>query len=66
MYYNGSRGPCRATLAAWLFQSLGASPTGINFSEVYSALQTHIVDGQENPLTLIYIAKFYEVQKYVS
>jgi len=49
-----------------LFQALGAAPTGINFSEVYSALQTRIVDGQENPLTLIYIAKFYEVQKYVS
>lgn len=49
-----------------VFQALGASPTGINFAEVYSALQTRIVEGQENPLTLIYIAKFYEVQKYVS
>ncbi|MBV8915875.1 MAG: TRAP transporter substrate-binding protein DctP, partial [Acetobacteraceae bacterium] len=38
----------------------------INFSEVYSALQTHIVDGQENPLTLIDTAKLYEVQKYCS
>jgi tripartite ATP-independent transporter DctP family solute receptor len=49
-----------------LFQNLGASPTSINFNEVYSALQTHIVDGQENPLSLILIAKLYEVQKYVS
>ena len=36
-----------------LFRSLGASPTAINFSEVYSALQTGVVDGQENPLQLI-------------
>ena len=49
-----------------LFQGLGASPVGINFSEVYSALQTHIVDGQENPLTLISLAKLFEVQKYCS
>ena len=52
----------------WLstFKALGASPVAINFSEVYSALQTHVVSGQENPLTLIYFAKFYEVQKYIS
>src|SRR5436189_6066561 len=49
-----------------LFQSLGAAPAGINFSEVYTALQTHIVDGQENPLTLISLAKLFEVQKYAS
>ncbi len=49
-----------------LFKSLGASPTSINFSEVYSALQTKIVDGQENAIQLIEIAKLYEVQKYVS
>jgi hypothetical protein len=48
------------------FQHLGAAPTSINFAEVYSALQTHIVDGQENPLSLVLIAKLYEVQKYVS
>ena len=47
-----------------MFQALGASPASINFSEVYSALQTHIVDGQENPLSLIDTAKLYEVQKY--
>jgi TRAP-type transport system periplasmic protein len=49
-----------------LFKSLGASPTALNFGEVYSALQTGVVDGQENPLQLIDEAKFYEVQKYVS
>ncbi|HVY06013.1 MAG TPA: TRAP transporter substrate-binding protein [Burkholderiales bacterium] len=49
-----------------LFKSLGASPTSINFSEVYSALQTRIVDGQENAIQLIENAKLYEVQKYVS
>ncbi len=49
-----------------LFQALGAAPATVNFSEVYSALQTHIVDGQENPLTLLVIAKLYEVQKYVA
>jgi TRAP-type C4-dicarboxylate transport system substrate-binding protein len=49
-----------------LFQHLGASPTPINFGEVYSALQTGVVDGQENPLVLIDTAKLYEVQKYCS
>jgi TRAP-type transport system periplasmic protein len=49
-----------------MFQALGASPISINFSEVYSALQTKIAEGQENPLSLISIAKLYEVQKYVS
>lgn len=49
-----------------MFQALGAAPVSINFSEVYSALQTKIAEGQENPLSLIQIAKLYEVQKYVS
>jgi tripartite ATP-independent transporter DctP family solute receptor len=49
-----------------LFRHLGASPTAINFNEVYSALQTGIVDGQENPLVLIDAAKLYEVQKHCS
>ncbi len=49
-----------------MFQAFGAAPASINFSEVYSALQTRIVDGQENPLSLIALAKLYEVQKYVS
>ena len=49
-----------------MFNGLGASPVTINFSEVYSALQTKIADGQENPLNLIETAKLYEVQKYCS
>ena len=49
-----------------MFQALGASPTSINFSEVYSSLQTHIVDGQENALSLIETTKLYEVQRYCS
>ena len=49
-----------------MFRALGTAPTAINFVEVYTALQTKIVDGQENPLALIDAAKFYEVQKYCS
>jgi tripartite ATP-independent periplasmic transporter solute receptor, DctP family len=47
-----------------MFKALGASPASINFSETYSALQTRIVEGQENPLAIIYTAKLYEVQKF--
>jgi tripartite ATP-independent transporter DctP family solute receptor len=49
-----------------MFKAFGAAPTGINFGEVYSALQTRIVDGQETPLVSIDAAKLYEVQKYCS
>ncbi len=49
-----------------MFQALDGSPVPINFAEVYSALQTRIVDGQENPLAIISSAKLYEVQKYCS
>lgn len=49
-----------------LFESFGAAPTSINFNEVYSALQTHVVEGQENPLINVETAKLYEVQKYIS
>jgi len=48
------------------FKALGAAPTAINFGELYAALQTHVVDGQENPLALINSAKLYEVQKYIA
>ena len=47
-----------------MFTALGAAPASINFSEVYSALQTRIVDGQENPLAVIDSNKLYEVQKF--
>ncbi|CAN7633901.1 TRAP transporter substrate-binding protein [Brucella pseudogrignonensis] len=49
-----------------MFAALGAAPTTINFNELYSSLQTKIVDGQENPLAVIDTGKFYEVQKYCS
>jgi tripartite ATP-independent transporter DctP family solute receptor len=49
-----------------MFEAFGAAPTSINFNETYSALQTHLVDGQENPLAIIDVAKLYEVQKYLS
>jgi TRAP-type transport system periplasmic protein len=49
-----------------LFTALGAAPTGINWSETYSALQTKVVDGLENSLANIETAKMYEVQKYCS
>ena len=49
-----------------MFKALEAAPASINFSEVYTALQTKIVDGQENPLAIIATAKLYEVQKYCS
>jgi len=49
-----------------MFKALEAAPASINFNEVYSALQTKIVDGQENPLAIIATAKLYEVQKYCS
>lgn len=47
-----------------LFKHLGASPASISFAEVYSSLQTKVVDGQENPLTIINVARLYEVQKF--
>lgn len=46
------------------FRAFDAAPTSISFNEVYSALQTRVVDGQENPLAVIDSAKIYEVQKY--
>jgi tripartite ATP-independent transporter DctP family solute receptor len=49
-----------------LFKAFGAAPVSINFAELYSALQTKLVDAQENPLSLIKISKLYEVQKYCS
>jgi tripartite ATP-independent transporter DctP family solute receptor len=49
-----------------LFQSLGASPVTINAAELYTSLQTHVVDGQENPLGNIQTMKLGQVQKYCS
>jgi len=49
-----------------MFEAYGANPSPMKFSEVFTALQTGVMDGQENPLTQIYSAKFQEVQKYLS
>ena len=49
-----------------MFRAFDAAPASINFAEVYSALQTKIVEGQENPLAIISTAKLYEVQKFCS
>lgn len=49
-----------------MFQSYGANPTPMAFSEVFTALKTGVIDGQENPLAQIYSGKFQEVQKYLS
>jgi tripartite ATP-independent transporter DctP family solute receptor len=57
------RVPVTALLTS-LFSGLGALPSSISVSELYSSLQTHIVEGQENPLAQISTNKFYEVQKY--
>lgn len=53
---------------AWLFlgEALGANPTPMSFSELYLALQTGSVDGQDNPLSSVESAKFYEVQKSIT
>lgn len=47
-------------------KALGAQPTPIAFPELYTALQTGVVDGQENPVPTMIFAKLYEVQKHVT
>lgn len=49
-----------------MFQLYGANPTPMAFSEVFTALKTGVIDGQENPYAQIWPAKFHEVQKYLS
>ncbi|MDR0379831.1 MAG: TRAP transporter substrate-binding protein [Candidatus Accumulibacter sp.] len=46
------------------FQTMGANPTPMPFSEVFSALQEKTIDGQENPSTTNFLQKYYEVQKF--
>jgi tripartite ATP-independent transporter DctP family solute receptor len=48
------------------FQTLGANAIPLAFSELFSALETRTVDGQENPFNTILSSKFYEVQKYMT
>ena len=55
-----------APMLTSLFKALEAGPAPINFNEVYSALQTKVVDGQENPLPIIATTRLYEVQKTCS
>jgi tripartite ATP-independent transporter DctP family solute receptor len=49
-----------------MFQAYGASPSPMEFKEVFVALQTGVMDAQENPLAQIFSARFHEVQKYLS
>lgn len=49
-----------------LFKAMGADPTSMSFSEVFTALQQGTVDGQENPISVIYTTKLNEVQKYMT
>lgn len=59
----------RTPKGAWrvkMFKLYGANPTPMSFSEVFTALQTGVIDGQENPYAQIWSAKFQEVQKYLS
>ena len=49
-----------------LVSSLGGSPTPISFGELYGALKTKTVDGQNNALSLVSLFKYYQVQKYVT
>jgi tripartite ATP-independent transporter DctP family solute receptor len=49
-----------------MFQAYGANPSPMALSEVFVALQTGVMDAQENPLAQIYPSRFYEVQKYLS
>ena len=48
------------------FKALSANPVPMNFGEVYTALETKTIDGQENPYSVILSNKFFEVQKFVS
>ncbi|MCD8350852.1 MAG: DctP family TRAP transporter solute-binding subunit [Planctomycetaceae bacterium] len=56
----------QSTLHINFFKALGANPTPLPFTEIYNSLATKVVDGQENPLSLIATNKFYEQQKYLS
>jgi tripartite ATP-independent transporter DctP family solute receptor len=48
------------------FSEMGASPTPMSFTELFTALQQKVVDGQENPIPLIYTSRFYEVQEHLT
>lgn len=54
------------SLQVAFWKELGANPTAISFAELYSALESNVVDGQENPFNVINSSKFYEVQKFIT
>ena len=49
-----------------MFKGMGANPVPLSFSELFTAMESHTVDGQENPINTILSNKFYEVQKYLT
>ena len=53
-------------IALGVFNTLGANAVPMPFSELFTALETRTVDGQENPITTIQSSKFYEVQPYLT
>ena len=57
-------GPVPVSIALW--KALGANPTPIEWSELYTSLATGVVDAQENPMFVIEMARFYEVAKYLN
>lgn len=48
------------------FEALGASPVSMSFSEVFTALQQGVIDGQENPLSVVTSSSFYDVQEFLT
>src|SRR5208283_381428 len=65
--FQGLQDPCPAEPTVDVdVQGLWSRAGQLNFNEVYSALQTKVVEGQENPLAIVATAKLYEVQKYCS
>ena len=55
-----------STITVSTFESFGAKPTPMAFSEVFTSLQSGTIQGQENPLAMIKSGNFYEVQKYLN
>lgn len=49
-----------------IFKAFGVNPVPTSFGELYGALQQGVVDGQENPISLIYVSRFHEVQKHLT
>ncbi len=64
--FTGFKMRVSTAIVADLFRTLGASPVPLDAAELYTSLQTHVVDGQETPLSVIESYRLYEVQKYLS